>query len=198
MTRELEHSSVWPLGGLPPYSNPSPEECPRGPTDRPTLCQLFITSKTQQFPASSSRPTNYGIMLYFFFHLGGMCCFSAAAPSSLRLVFYSQDCFFSFSLSSCCTMGGQQHDGRPRLFLKPFVFWSATVYYGCLSVKLRRGCLLGESLMWMTFSHFVLREKNGFDSKIWDLWFEKCGLTKELSEEKWEFNPWLLHIYLDA
>lgn len=123
--------------------------------------------------------------------------FFLCSSFSQRLVFKSWDCF------SVVVQWGLQHDGRPQLFLKPFVFWSATVYYSCLSVMLRRTCLLwrrlGESLMWMTFSHFMLGKKRVWfqnqRSVIWKKWpiiypYKRTEHGKKCMSNL-ELNPWL-------
>lgn len=190
MTRELEHSTVWPLGGLPPNSNPSPppcsdpEECPRGPTDQTTAAANFAfpnlkKKKTENLPAVQTSHLLWDYVIVLFISSGRNVLFF--------FFFFTATCFLEPGLFfwSLCNWGCN----TPAA---PGYFWSllccdqlAAVYYGCLSVMLTHTHLLwrrpGESLMWMTFSHFMFYKKNvSFQKQRWDL--KKCDLLFTLTE----------------
>lgn len=135
-------SSTWPVSWNIPHCDPSeashptatplplpprwdPEECPRGSTEQTTVAANFgFSSQT------SHQLWDYVIVL-FISSEGNVLFFP--------LQFHSNNFF-----ARCAT--GTQHNCCPQLFLKPFVFWSVTVCYSCLSAALAHTISYGEVL----------------------------------------------------
>lgn len=201
MTRELEHSTVWPLGGLPPNSNPSPppcsdpEECPRGPTDQTTAAANFafpnLKKKNRKPPSRPDIPLTMGLCYSSFHFIWEECVvflllFHSDLFSRARIVF------------SVVVQLGLQHAGRPRLFLKSFVLWSTScclLWLPVCNVDAHSSSLeasWGKPDVDDFFTLYVLKEKC-FIPKT-EIRFEKMWpIIYPYRNVLMKFNHWLNH-----
>lgn len=128
MTRELEHSTVWPCGGPQPHRNtlhPSldPVECPCGPTEwTAACCQLRFFSLPSALGKNTrpSQPDNPGTaeLCYDFFSYHARRNVLGFFPL-YRFAVFSPRCVTGEY--GCCFC--------PQLFLKALEFWSAAVIF---------------------------------------------------------------------
>lgn len=164
MTRELEHSCVWPLRGLPPHTNPSASSrfgswgmSPWSHRPIQRSCQLWLPTLKEKTPSEPDIPLTMGLCYSLFstFHQGGMCCFSPVVVFHSGLFFYIAGIVFC----SRCAMGAATRRPPPAIFeafcvLISYCLLQLPVCY--VEAHLSSLKASWESLMSMTFAVVTL------------------------------------------
>lgn len=178
MTRELEHSTVWPCRAPPPllphrktlHPSLDPVECPRGPTERTAACCQLSSLPLALGKTHTSQPArqswNCWIMWQLLFISSEEECVGFFPPLS----------FCCFSIFPCRCVTGEYGcccpPPTPQLFRKAFIFWSATVMFTTVA------CLWHWNMLFFTgeITLNVWRQRRSFKVHTWGFWFPRTRL----------------------